>query len=155
MVLLHFILLNKIVYLSASNLVNYKFGSNFGQIFYDYSGTGNHGENGITLGSDANDTRPIDRGAYFDTQNKIINLPPNNIKSDPLKLGAYFSIITWVYPMYSSLDPAITCRYKINLEEFFILRFDGAVDMYTIIDKSYGRFVFFINNVNTVYSGKH
>ena len=30
----------------ASQIVYYKFGSNFGQAFYDYSGSGNHGQMG-------------------------------------------------------------------------------------------------------------
>ena len=111
MVSLHIILNIKIVSLLASHLVSYKFGLNFGQIFYDYSGSGNHGQNGNTLDSDISDTIPIDRGAYFNTQYSLIKLPPNDIKPDSLKLGSDFSMIMWFYPL------------QISSYSYFMLRF--------------------------------
>ena len=45
----------------ASNIVHYKFGSNFGQIFYDYSGFGNHGQNGASITTTTSDTVPANQ----------------------------------------------------------------------------------------------
>ena len=61
----------------VSSIVNYKFGSNFGQIVYDYSNSGNHATNGYYMTSDMHDTLSTDRGAYFLDQNRLIRLPPN------------------------------------------------------------------------------
>ena len=72
----------------SSQLVYYKFGTNFGQVFYDYSGSGNHGQNGASTLVDNSDTIPTKTGAYFSTSNEcFIKLPPNSIKSSSISLG--------------------------------------------------------------------
>jgi hypothetical protein len=99
----------------STNVVYYKFGSNFGQIFYDYSGMGNHGQNGESITSNIKDTIPTDRGAYFDlSTNTYIKLPPNNIKTSSLQLGSTFSIVMWFRPSYVASDTEyyLTKRFK-------------------------------------------
>ena len=80
----------------SSKLVEYKFGYNFGQIFFDYSGKGNHGQNGISPSSTTADTKPTDRGAFFsDSTSDYIMLPPNSVVTSGLALGSTFSITMW------------------------------------------------------------
>ena len=94
----------------GSNLVHYKFGSNFGQIFYDYSGNGNHGQNGDSTDQDEKDTIPDSRGAYFKDNNRFIRLPYNSIKDEALSLGSQFSILMWFY--HSDVEPYNTFLIK-------------------------------------------
>ena len=156
MVLLYITLSIKILCLSASNLVNYKFGSNFGQIFYDYSGLANHGQNGISLDVDAYDTIPIDRGTYFNTQSSVIKLPPNNIKNDILKLGDYFSIIMWLYPMQTNSDHRIYMRYRRSGWHDLYLKYDyESNNIYSILRYSTSDGTYNSTYTNFVYIRKH
>ena len=154
MVSIHIILSFKFVYLLASNLVNYKFGSNFGQIFYDYSGSGNHGQNGQSLVADICDTVPIDRGAYFSTQNSLIVLPPNNLKSDSFKLGPNFSIIMWIYPQEINSYSYLTLRFRSDWADYLIFQ-HYLNKIYTTILYSSQYTNVHSNDINLIYSGKH
>jgi hypothetical protein len=78
----------------ASKIVEYKFGINFGQVFYDYSDSFNHGQNGQNISTTTSDTIPTDRGAYFTSSfNSYIKLPPNEKVSSSLSIGSIFSQI--------------------------------------------------------------
>ena len=91
-----FLLMPGFHYCSSSKLVEYKFGYNFGQIFYDYSGKGNHGQNGDSPSSTTSDTKPTDRGALFsDGKSDYIMLPPNSEVTSGLAIGSAFSITMW------------------------------------------------------------
>ena len=107
---------------NSSQLAYYKFGSNFGQIFYDYSGSGNHGQNGYTLENDDRDTKPTRTGAYFTVQQSCyIMLPPNNIKSSSISIGSTFSIVMW----FNSLDDGdgyLTYRERDSSNYFNLVR---------------------------------
>ena len=107
--LIKLIIISKIF---ASNIVNYKFGSNFGQIFYDYSGSGNHGVNGDIILTDPYDTIPTDRGAYFPEYSNHIKLPPNSRVANSVSLGSQFSIIMWFNCRETNNDYYIFYRYK-------------------------------------------
>ena len=112
MVVIYFL---KLIILSktfASNIINYKFGSNFGQVFYDYSGSGNHATNGYYIYSDYYDTYSSDRGAYFQYQDRLIRLPPNDLVTNQLNLNSGFSILMWFYSFELYYDYYITWRFK-------------------------------------------
>lgn len=105
----------------GDKLVEYKFGTYFGQVFYDSSGNGNHGQNGDSIGNQAGDTRPNDRGAYFRVAvNSYILLPPNEIKSTTLTISSTFSIVMWIYP-YDSNDYYLTYR-RLDASNYFYLQ---------------------------------
>ncbi|OMJ81599.1 hypothetical protein SteCoe_17909 [Stentor coeruleus] len=81
----------------CEKILEYKFGTNFGQIFYDYSGKDMHAINGDYLNPDDYDTKPTDRGAFFspDSEN-LITLPPNDIAPTNFILPSSFSIVFWI-----------------------------------------------------------
>jgi hypothetical protein len=87
---------------SASIVAEYRFGSNFGQVFYDYSGNGHHAVNGLASTSTSQDTIATDRGAYFSSSGSQILLPPNDKVSSPFFLSTPFSITMWVLPTCSN-----------------------------------------------------
>ena len=108
--------------LAYTHLVKYNFGSNFGQVFYDYSGNGNHGQNGDSLSSDSFDTVPTDRGAYSDGS-KYIKLPPNSKVSSSVNIGTVYSITLWYLPI-SDNGFYITHR-SWGSYFFFIIKYGG------------------------------
>lgn len=110
-----FIVLSKTI---ASNIMNYKFGSNFGQAFYDYSGSGNHGVNGNSSKKDPYDILSIDRGAYFSIQHLYIKLPPNDIVPKSLELNGDFSILMWFNTNEHPSDYYITWRTNSDSSNF-------------------------------------
>ena len=73
-------------------LIEYKFGINFGQIFHDYSSNNNYAVNGISSLTTTLDTIATDRGAFFQGNN-IITLPPNDMSASGLILGNTFTIL--------------------------------------------------------------
>lgn len=85
----------------AVRIARFKFGSNFGEIFYDYSGYMNHGQNGESIYNKNQDTIPTDRGVYF-VNEAYITLPPNEINPSPIDLGVTFSIVQWIKPYDNS-----------------------------------------------------
>lgn len=57
--------LNLLSVANSANIVEYRLGIDFGQVFIDHSGYKNHAVNGNDLTS-SDDTWPTDRGAFFD-----------------------------------------------------------------------------------------
>ena len=82
--------------ISSLLILDYRFNQNFGQVFYDYSGLGNHGQNGESHLNTLGDTLPTDRGAYFSSSfSDYIMAPPNSFVSSSFNLGSTFSILFW------------------------------------------------------------
>ena len=54
-----------------ATLVEYKFWSNYGELFYDYSGNSYHGINGQNTNDSTKNVYYTDRGAYFNNQSVI------------------------------------------------------------------------------------
>ena len=82
----------------SSQILQYSFYKNFGQVFYDYSLNEFYGTNGQSTSIDNSDTTPTDRGAYFSEDNSLITLPLLSKSSTPLQLpGTYpsISILIW------------------------------------------------------------
>ena len=107
---------------SASNIVYYKLSSNFGQIFYDYSGSGNHGQNGDSTTTTTSDTIPTRRGAYF-SLTSFIMLPPNSVNTISMTLGPDFSLAMWFMTQDNS-DYYLSYRHKGSSEYFYVQRKD-------------------------------
>ena len=123
---------------TGSSLVSYKFGSNFGQLFYDYSESGNHGQNGNSLYVDTSDTIPTDRGAYFSNSFGYIKLPPNNIQPNPLSLGIEFSIIMWLHTIDNINENHILYRISNDNATFLYLRRDPTFNrLFSIFNYPY------------------
>lgn len=111
----------------SSKLVEYKFGTYFGQIIYDSSGQGNHGQNGESILSVLYDTRGHDRGAYFRTSAPtFIKLPPNEAVSTSLSLGSIFSLAIWLY-IYDTNNFYLTYRI-LDSSNYFYLERDTSID---------------------------
>ena len=107
------------------NVVTYKFGNNFGQVLYDYSGISNHGQNGESLIDDTTDTKPTNRGAYFSSQYKtFIKLPSNLMKTTPIVLGSTFSLVMWFVCLKES-NYYLTYR-GIDSSNFFYIQRDNS-----------------------------
>ena len=124
MILLILSIFQLLIQVRSSALINYKLGKNFGQVFFDYSGSGNHGQNGNSIELDDHDTVATDRGAYFrDTKNNYIMLPPNQKNSKAIKLANLFSIIIWIKPL-DTFDYYLSYRYYDNLNFFWVMRID-------------------------------
>jgi hypothetical protein len=105
----------------ASNLVAYKFGINFGQVFWDFSGSRNHGQNGESISSSLFDTVPTDRGAYFSRfSESFIQLPPNEINSNPISLSSVFTLFIWLHP-FDEFDYFLSYRINESSKSFFYL----------------------------------
>lgn len=89
--------LTLVVFLNGEKIVDYHFHENFGQIFHDYSGSGNNAVNGRDIQSSDGDTTPTDRGAYFEENgSNIITLPENDNALTQLILGNTFTIMMWI-----------------------------------------------------------
>ena len=78
----------------STMIAEYQFITNFGSMFYDYSGNDMHGANSGTI--------PTDRGAYFSGTSSSIILPPNAYVASNLVLGSTFTITMWVNLLSSS-----------------------------------------------------
>ena len=76
----YLLMLYFIRFVFSTKIVEYQFITNFGSMFYDYSGNGMHGANSGTV--------PTDRGAYFSGTSSNIVLPPNTYVSSNLVLGS-------------------------------------------------------------------
>jgi hypothetical protein len=90
--------LNLLCYKVFSNkLVEYKFGINYGQVFFDYSLNGLNAVNGDSSKSNNLDTTATDRGAFFRDNKNIISLPPNDWNTSSFLLPSTFTINIWGY----------------------------------------------------------
>ncbi|OMJ81592.1 hypothetical protein SteCoe_17901 [Stentor coeruleus] len=98
----------------CAKIIEYKFGTNFGQIFYDYSGNNRHAVNGNSSLTLDYDTKPTDRGAFFakDIENRI-KLPPNDVATSNFYLGSKFSVVLWIMTG-NSCNITIFCRLSLN-----------------------------------------
>ncbi|OMJ83265.1 hypothetical protein SteCoe_15853 [Stentor coeruleus] len=117
------------VHISLSGkILEYKFGTNFGQIFYDYSGNNWHAVNGDNSSTSYNDTKPTDRGAFFvkDQQNRI-TLPPNDYVTSYFNLGSNFSIVMWVMTG-DSYDYTIFNRFTSNVSHMLKIKRSSSAD---------------------------
>ena len=90
-----FILFLQALYLvPGSKLVEYRFGVNFGQVFYDYSENSLYGINGVSSTTLTSDTLATDRGAYFAEGTEVVTFPPNDKSSINFLLPSQYSIIS-------------------------------------------------------------
>lgn len=110
------------VFAEISNITEYRFHSNFGQIFHDYSSNKYNAVNGNSYLSDISDTKPTDRGAYFDNKGyDCITLPPNDKFSNKLSLGNPFTIMMWAF-VKNDESPFIFYRQNSADNNYFYLR---------------------------------
>lgn len=107
------------IWLIAVESAFYHLSYNYGQVFKDLSGEGNHGVNGNLVVVDAADTYPTDRGAYF-SSTTYIKLPPNPKVTTSIPFASPFSFYAWVMPINNR--GTIFLRYKDSSNYFFIMR---------------------------------
>lgn len=94
---------------TASKIIEYRFGSNFGPIIADYSGNSHLGVNGDSYSTTTYDAVFTDQGAFF-TGYSAIKLPNNEIFSEYIKLTSLFSVTMWVM----SKEGSGVLMYKFN-----------------------------------------
>ena len=88
-------ILAAIIYsVSAVIVFEYRFGVNFGKIFFDYSANSLEAINGIDLIDSSKMTISTDRGAYFSVGDSRISLPSNDISQYPT-YPSVFSLVFW------------------------------------------------------------
>ncbi|OMJ71366.1 hypothetical protein SteCoe_30452 [Stentor coeruleus] len=105
---------------SSTKIVDYRFGYNFGQVFHDYSLSGNDAINGNSVSTTTYDTIPTDRGAYYSyTSGQMITLPPNSQQSNGLSLGSKFYICMWVLVQQGNYY--LTYRENTGKTQYFYL----------------------------------
>ena len=82
-------------------VVEYRFGHNFGEVLYDYSGNNRYGVNGESSSTTTKNVKFTDRGAYFDenSRDNIIIMPPNDIITSSYTLGSTFVVLFWMLPL--------------------------------------------------------
>ncbi|OMJ77240.1 hypothetical protein SteCoe_23238 [Stentor coeruleus] len=98
-----------VLVLAYSSILEYRFGENFGQVFYDYSENLRHGVNGESVFNTSKDTIPTDRGAYFPIGDYRVKLPPNT-QSQNFLFPSSFTIALWTFVK----DYAFTIFYKVS-----------------------------------------
>ena len=82
---------------SASIIVEYRFGVNLGQVFIDYSGNGWYGVNGDSLEvEDNSDVICTDRGIYFENAESKVKMPSNAQVPTALILPSDWLAVMWV-----------------------------------------------------------
>jgi hypothetical protein len=97
----------------AAKIVEYRLGSNYGQVFRDFSNNGRHAVNGESSTTNNFDTFPTDRGAYtFNYKESYVKLPINDISSSSYNLPSTISIVFWM--MARDDSGRIMTRYKIS-----------------------------------------
>lgn len=103
----------RILLLAQSAFIGeYRLGSNYGQIFRDYSNQGRHAVNGESSLTTTYDTFPTDRGAYISNSVNYILFPGNDVNSTSFNLPSTFSIILWLNTRGD--DGLIFNRYKVS-----------------------------------------
>jgi hypothetical protein len=119
-----FQLLCPVIVLSAT-VLEYRFGLNFGQVFYDFSNNGHYAVNGLNSSIDSWDAPLTDRGLYMWSNycNNGVTLPPNDQTSSiSLSLPSSFSIISWVLSYDYSKRPYFTAFNSTNSNNMTIHR---------------------------------
>ena len=85
----------------SSAIFDYRFGLNFGKIFFDYSGNNLVAVNGISYNDSSTITTATDRGAYFSVGDCRISLPSNDLVQYPI-YPSVFSLVVWaIFQDYS------------------------------------------------------
>lgn len=92
-------------------LVEYRLGYNFGQVFHDYSGHGNDGINGDSIGSAVNDAFITDRGIYLSDLTSYIKSPYNEKVPININLSTAFCFSLWVMAAFDE-DGCLLQRTK-------------------------------------------
>ncbi|OMJ80682.1 hypothetical protein SteCoe_19018 [Stentor coeruleus] len=104
----------------GGKILEYHLGYNFGKIFIDYSNSNNYGINGFEFDVDDKDTKPTDRGAYFDGSS-YITAPPNQRVKSGIALNSDLSILMWVRATYNQ-DMYLTYRKSCDGNQYFYLK---------------------------------
>ena len=86
-----------------SQILEYRFLSNFGEVFLDYSGNSNHGVNGFLTSTTEGNVAYSDRGIYFTGLSEFVKLPANEVALTNFKLAESFCIEFWI--MLVSTNP--------------------------------------------------
>ena len=104
----------------ATKIVEYTFGTNYGQVFHDFSGNSRDGVNGASSATSSEDTIATDRGAYFGNGNYQITLPANDQQASAFSLPSTFTIAAWIFPF--NVNGLIFYRYKDSNDYFYLTR---------------------------------
>ena len=107
----------------TAQLVTYKFGYNYGQVFHDYSSNFQSAVNGISSAVDSADTVATDRGAFFAGGSNQITLPTNDKVSTAFSLPGIFTIVLWIFP--EALGSTIFTRY-LSPSSYIYMRIDSS-----------------------------
>lgn len=105
----------------CANLVEYRLGYNYGQVFHDFSENSQTGVNGDSSETTDYDTYFTDRGAYFGGDSQRITLPLNDKTSTSLLLPSTFAISFWV--LSEDTSGVIFYHYKDENNYFYLERF--------------------------------
>ena len=105
-------------FISASKLLEYRLGYNYGQVFHDFSGNSRDGVNGVSSTTTSYDTTPTDRGAFLNNGFYQITLPSND-QGASFNLPSTFTIATWTNPFHE--NGLIFYRYQ-SLTNYFYLK---------------------------------
>ena len=111
----------------AAELVTYKFGYKFGQIFHDYSLNYQSSVNGMSSAVDSADTVPSDRGAYFYGPTTQVTLPVNDQVSTAFALPGAFTIIAIM--MTKAPGSIVFTRY-LSASNYIYMRIDNTNNLF-------------------------
>ena len=106
----------------TAELVTYKFGYNYGQVFHDYSLNYHSAVNGISSAVDSADIVATDRGAFFAGGSNQITLPANDQVSTAFSLPGIFTIVLWIFPEASG--STVFTRY-LSASSYIYMRIDS------------------------------
>jgi Concanavalin A-like lectin/glucanases superfamily len=117
----------------SSNILEYRFGSNYGQVFNDYSNNGLYGVNGQNSSPDYLDVISTDRGIYFANTDPApgISLPPNTKTASTLSFSTSFSIISWIMTYETGFHSILNRYNSDNFDRFCI--YDYLKDLNFIV----------------------
>ena len=106
---------------NTEELVYYKFGNNYGQVFHDYSLNYLSSVNGASSAVDPADTIATDRGAYFSGGTSRITLPINDQVPTVLFIPATFTVVCWIYAHPSD---SMLFSSSISSSDYLYMRLD-------------------------------
>jgi Concanavalin A-like lectin/glucanases superfamily len=132
-----FQLIGPIIVLSEV-VLEYRFGLNFGQVFYDFSNNKNYAVNGINSSVDSLDTTVTDRGIYMDPNycNYGITLPAND-QTSSISLSSTFSIISWVLSIDWANDIHFNAQNSVN-GDYVMLYIDSGNNLVDVNSQNLG-----------------
>jgi hypothetical protein len=82
----------------SATFLDYEFGTNFGGVFFDYSGNSRMGVNGASWSTASTSSTAgiyTDRGLY-QLNGQYVTLPPNDYATTGFHLGSTFTVTTWI-----------------------------------------------------------